>query len=443
MSGETTQTRAEAPAKSIRRGGRRPRRLAQSVILEEDSGPGPARGAVLAIGVAFVAFLAWAGFITIDDVMKTQGRVIPVGDAKIVRHPEGGRVSEILVKEGDVVQEGQILVRLDPKDAVDKLRKMRIARTGIGLLAEDLRALGSGREPDFSFALPEFKGMVEKELLVFASLKQTAEKRRRVLSGRISQTETKLGNIAEREQSLAKNADILEDELELREDLFKKGLTPKKVYLDTQRQVKQAHEDLSDLAVARKQATQVLAETRERLVMLETHLKEKTLDELAVVTTELDRINVALQTLEERVKRMNIPAPAKGIVKNVRIGGAGDTIPAGEVVLEIVPFNGETVVEARISPDDIDRVVVGQSVTVKIKDPAFARYGGIPGELKEISSATFEDENGNVYHKGTIALERSYVGNDPEVNRLLPGMNVKADVRTGSRTLLAYFLGMI
>ena len=156
MSDDTTQTRSEAPAKSIRRGDRRPRRLAQSVILEEEGGPGPARGAGLTIGVAFVAFLAWAGFITIDDVMETQGRVVPVGDAKTVRHPEGGLVSEVLVKEGDVVQEGQILVRLDPKEATDKLRQMRIARTGIGLLAEDLRALGSGREPDFSFALPEF-----------------------------------------------------------------------------------------------------------------------------------------------------------------------------------------------------------------------------------------------------------------------------------------------
>ena len=220
---ETTNT--------LRPGGRQARVMAQSLALVEESGPALARKTLAAAGLGFLALLAWAGFIEIDDATKVFGQVIPAGDAETVLHPDGGTISEILVSEGEVVEQGQILIRFDAGEAKAELEQMETRRAEVGLMAAAFRALNSGGEPDFSFVSSVYQPQAENEKLIFANLKQSMEKRRNVLSARAVNMQEKLGNIAEQEKALAKKASLLEDELELRQDLYKKGQAEKKVYL--------------------------------------------------------------------------------------------------------------------------------------------------------------------------------------------------------------------
>ncbi len=437
-----TQETLEEPS-AMDRGDRRTRFLAQSVILGEEGSHALIRKTATTTVITVIAFLAWAGFINVDDVITTTGRVIPAGEAEAVRHQDGGTVSEILIKDGDIVNQGQVLVRLDRDEAEKNLQDMQTRQVGFVLMAAEMRALSSGGNPDFSVAGPGFEKMVENERLVFASLKQLTEKRHQVLGDRVTQSKEKLEDFAKREKSLSKNAEILEEELLLRKDLFKKGLTPKDVYEKTTKQVEQAHKALAKLAEARKRWEEYRGQSESQLAALKNRQKSRALDELGILNTELDQINESLENLKEQLKRLDIAAPAKGFVKGLRIDAVGAVVEPGTVVIEIIPFGGEANVETRIAAPDIGRVSVGQVVTVRVKASGFARYDVIRGKLKEISASRFTDEKGSAYHKGIITLDRDYVGKDQDLKRLTPGMTVDVVVKTGSRPLFAYLLNTI
>ena len=443
MSDDTATPETPEEPMTMNRGGRRTRFLAQSVILGEDGSPALMRKAAATTVIAAVALLAWAGFINVDDVITTTGRVIPVGEAEAVRHQDGGTVSEILIKDGDIVNQGQILVRLDRDEAEKNLQDMQARRVGVALMAAEIRALGNGGKPDFSVAGSGFEKLVENERLIFASLRQLTEKRRQVLGDRVTQSKGKLKDFAKREKSLSRNADILEEELLLRKDLFKKGLTPKDVYEKTTEQVEQAHKTLAKLAEARKRWREYQSASESLLAALKNRQKSRALDEFGILNTELDQINETLENFKERLKRLDIAAPAKGFVKGLRIDAVGAVVEPGAVVVEIIPFGGEAVVETRIAAPDIGRVNVGQAVTVRVKASGFASFDGIRGELKEISASRFTDEKGSAYHKGIITLDRDYVGKDQDLKRLTPGMTVDAVFKTDSRPLFQYLLNAI
>ncbi len=423
-----------------RRGHRQARVLALSMVLGEEGGPKLAGKAALTIALGTVALVVWAGFIEIDDVAMAHGQVAPGGEAETVRHADGGTVSEILVTDGDIVEKGQALIRFDGKEITEKVQRLEVQRAKRAMLAAQLRALGQGGKPDFSFALPRFKKIADNELLIFAGLKQLTGKRRRILNGRVTAAKTKLNNITEQERELSKDAGLLEEELELRQDLFNKSLTPKTVFLEAKKKVDRAHRDLADLAAARKSTAATLTKARKNSMALISRLRERALDELTIVAAELDAMDESLEDLKSRMKRLTITAPVKGVVKGSHAHPLGESVAPGAVVVQVTPFEGDAVIEIRIVPGDINRVRAGQPVSVRVMAAGFNRYGGISGRLREISPSTFVDDKGIAYYLGIIALDRDSVGQGEGKTRLLPGMDLEADIKTGARTLFATLL---
>ena len=206
---------------------------------------------------------------------------------------------------------------------------METRHAGLAMLAAQLKALSSDEKPDFSFALPRFKENVANELRIFANLKKLTEKRQRVLSDRVTATELKLKNITEQEQDLAKKSELLEEELQLRQDLFKKKLTPEKVFLEAKKQVERAHLDLADLARARKSTARVLDTAKKRAAELSTRLRESALDELTVLSRNMDALGKALDDQNDRLDRLTITAPVKAIVQGLRRHSLGSTVTPG------------------------------------------------------------------------------------------------------------------
>lgn len=434
-----TKDTKEEP-KRIRRGGRQTRFLAQSVILEEAGSSGLIRSAMVAIAIVICLFLIWAHVTKVDEVAVTSGEVVPTGQVQSIQHLEGGIIQEILVDEGETVEAEQILIRLDPSGAATELNQMRARQAGLDLQAERFRAIGSNREPDFSFVGDEYRSLIDDQYSIYQSQLNAAEKRREVVIAQIEQKKQELALFEEKEETLSNNADILLEELLLREDLYKKGLTSKIVYLDIKRQVNDARGELSNLIVDRRRTAESLAESRNKLRELDTNEKEQALTQMGVVTNELAQVNSSLSKLYDRVRRLEIASPIHGIIKGLNVHTNGGVIPAGAIILEIVPLDKELVVETRITTRDVGHLIEGQAVTVKVSTYDFARYGGISGELREISASTFLDEQGDPYYRGIVSLDREYVGNDPDLNKVLPGMTVQADIKTGRKTLLDYLL---
>lgn len=431
---------ADVPDK-VRRGSRQTRFLAQSVILEEAGSSVLIRSAMIAIALVICAFLFWAGITNVDEVAVTTGEIIPTGKVQSIQHLEGGIIAKIPVQEGELVEKEQVLLVLEPSGPVSELNQIKARQAALELQVERLRALGTMREPDFSFVSPEYKDMVADQLTIYESQQDAHIERQQVIIAQIEQKKQELALLDEQEETLSRNADLLLEEFLLREELYKKGLATKIAYLDSKRAVNDARGELSNLIVDRQRTSESLAESRRRLTELDTDSREQALTQMGVVTNELAQVVQSLENVFDRVRRLKVQAPVRGYIKGLKVNTVGGVIPAGAIVMEVVPLDEELIVEARINTRDVGHVELGQPVKVKVTTYDFARYGGISGELKEISATTFIDEvTGDPYYKGIVTLDRNYVGFDPEKNQVLPGMTVQADIKTGRKTLLEYLL---
>ncbi|MEQ8321769.1 MAG: HlyD family type I secretion periplasmic adaptor subunit [Rhodospirillales bacterium] len=426
--------------KKIRRGDRQTRFLAQSVILEEGGSSGLIRGAMLTICIVIMLFLGWSMVTNVDEVAVTSGEVIPSGQVQALQHLEGGIVKQILLEEGQLVEKGQVLITLDETAAVTELQKLAARQAGLEIRSERLRALGIGGVPDWSKVGTRYPNMLQDQQRIYEGSLEAFFSRQETIRKQIEQRRSDLQALDEREQTLTRTADIFAEELEVREKLYKEGLTSKISYLDAKRSMNTARGELSDLISERERATEAIKESQSRLDEIETEFREQALAELSESANELIQVEEALVQARDRVRRLKITAPVRGIVKGLNIHTVGGVIPPGEIITEIVPLDKELVVEAKIKPRDVGHVRIGQPVTVKVTTYDFARFGGISGELKDVSASTFLDEQGEPYYKGIIELDRNFVGHDPSQNRVMPGMTVQADIKTGKKTLFEYLL---
>lgn len=343
----------DAGSKKIRRGDRQTRYLAQSVILEEAGSSGLIRWAMVSIAMVICAFVIWAQITDVDEVAVTSGEIVPTGQLQSIQHLEGGIISEILVDEGEVVEAGQVLISLDPSGAATELNQMKARQAGLQLQAERFRAVGTNREPDFSFAGEPFSNLVEDQYTIYQGQMEAARRRRTVIVAQIEQKKQELALFEEREETLSNKADILLEELMLREALYKKGLTTKIVYLDIKSEVNDVRGDLSGLIVERRRTAEGLTESRNRLRELDTNEKEQALTQMGVVTNELAQVNSSLGKLYDRVRRLDISSPIHGVIKGLKVHTTGGVIPAGAVIMEIVPLDEELVIETRITTRDV------------------------------------------------------------------------------------------
>ena len=443
----TEQNYAEHPKepdkdrrKKLRRGDRQTRFLAQSVILEEGGSSGLVRGAMLTICIVIMLFLGWSMVTNVDEVAVTSGEVIPSGQVQALQHLEGGIVKQILMEEGQLVEQGQVLVTLSETAAVTELQKLEARRAGLEIRSERLRALGTGGVPDWSKVGSRYPGMINDQQRIYEGSLEAFFSRQETIRKQIEQRRADLELLDEREQTLIRTAEIFAEELEVREKLYREGLTSKISYLDAKRSINTARGELADLISERERATEAIKESQSRLDEIETDFREQALAELSESANELIQVEEALIQARDRVRRLKITAPVRGYVKGLNIHTVGGVIPPGEIITEIVPLDKELVVEAKIKPRDVGHVRIGQPVVVKVTTYDFARFGGITGELKDVSASTFLDEQGEPYFKGIIELDRNYVGRDASQNRVMPGMTVQADIKTGKKTLFEYLL---
>jgi HlyD family secretion protein/adhesin transport system membrane fusion protein len=164
------------------------------------------------------------------------------------------------------------------------------------------------------------------------------------------------------------------------------------------------------------------------------------MDDLSTTVTELAQVQESIGRLEDRVNRLVVIAPTRGIVKGLAVHNTGAVVQPGGLVCEIVPVDRELKVEAKVTPRDIGFLKPGQRVKVKVATYDFARYGAVMGTLQQTSASSFINDKGDPYFKAIVSLDRDYVGDTPGMFRVGPGMTVTAEVITGDKTLLQYML---
>lgn len=413
--------------------------LAQPIILEEAGPPRVLTQLVRIASVLFIGLLVWAGIAEIRETALAEGQVVPAGAVYAVQHLEGGIVAEILVEDGDIVEAGEPLIRLRAAGTAAELEQLRAREASLALRAERLRAFVMERKPDFT-AVVGHAELAADQSAILTVQKEARDSQRRVLHARIQKQKAELAALGKQRAALARQVAILEEQLAMRQELLDKGLVSRVVFLETERTLNRTRGELAAVAGRIASTDAGVREARDSLDELDAGLRNNAVKEMGEVTGELAQVREAMVKQEDRVQRLEVTSPARGIVKGLVAKTVGGVIRPGETVMEIVPFDESLVAEVRISPRDIGHLRVGQEAQVRVSAYDVARFGAVPGHLLQVSATTFEDEQGDPYYKGVVALESDHVGKQPSRNLILPGMVVNVAISTGSKSLLQYLL---
>jgi adhesin transport system membrane fusion protein len=414
--------------------------LTTPIEFEEERGFRTARKTMRTVVVVAAAVLLWAGVAPIRELSLARGQLIPVSQTRPVQHLEGGIVSRILVREGEVVEAHQPLMLMNAVQAESELATLQVRAQNLTLLKERMEALTAGRAVDFSGLGPATTPLADEHRLVYQHRLDQREKERRLRLARIAQRRAEIAALQTEIATGRKLLGIEEQQLEMRRRLVALGTASRKQLLDVETALEQAR--------ARVQGSEgKLASTREALAEAEAALAESDAEalklwseELVKTSAELVEVQEAIRKHADRVERLVVRAPAHGRVQHVLQRSSGEVVRPGETVARIVPLDDALVAEVRVRPEDIAAVKVQDKAQLKVTAYDFSRYGKIRGEVTDISPTTFEDDDKHHYYKVLIRCDPVRPGKAGSTWQLQPGMTVDAEIISGSKSLLQYLV---
>ncbi len=415
------------------------KKLALPLMLEESGPPRFYQHLMLVGGVFLALAILWASITEIKELARANGEVTPAGQVQLVQHLEGGIVSALLVSEGEIVDAGQALVRLQPIAAEGDLGQLTARQNAARLKVERLSAYIEARPMDPALAEIDAKLFADETSHLQSSL-NAAQRQRDGFLARIEQRQYEITSLTDQKQSLMEQVRLMAEQVSLREGLVEKGLVSRIVFLETKRSLEQTRVQLISTAGNLASAREALLEEEAGLEELDATLLNDALETRTTTLTELSETQSAIRKLTDRVVRLTVSAPVRGIVQNLATKAIGEVIEPGGLVAQIVPVDDELVAEVRVLPDDIGHIQVGHPAQIKITTYDPARFGAIDGEVRRISASTFRDEQDEPYYKVIIALAKPHVGLGTVHHAVLPGMVVNAEIITGSKSLVRYLL---
>jgi len=408
--------------------------------LAEDPGVRPlVQITALIIGALVVGAVTWTAVTPVQEVAVAFGEIVPAGAVQAIQHLEGGIVKELLVREGQMVEAGQPMVRFNSVTTQSGHDQLLTRRAALSIQAERLSAFAAERVADFS-EFAGFAALVEDQSRVLASQIDARENQRRVLGNQIAEQRSQLGSVKRQRAQLAGSVPLLEWKVNMRNDLTNKGYNSKLMVIEAQRELAAAQGELHRLDGVIATTTDTIAETESRVRELDGRLRQEALDKMGTVTAELAELDKQIAAQGDRVDRLVTSAPVRGIVQELPVKTAGGVIVPGGLVAKVVPLDEDLVADVRISTRDIGFVTVGQPVQIKVAAFDYARYGRIEGILKSVSPTTFFDQDKSPYYQGRVTLAANHVGDTHRQHLILPGMTVEANIATGEKTVLQYLL---
>lgn len=417
---------------------RRTSYLAQSIRLEESSSPRLIRLSILLLAAAVAAAIAWAGTARLDQVARADGAVIPSSDVAVLQHLEGGIIEQVLVRAGDIVEEGQTIVRMSATGAGSELRQLRTRGAALSLRLERLYAQIEDRDPDFSAWAQTYPGLTQEQDRLLTASRETRVSRMQLFEDQLKNQNIQLDTLLSQRGTILESIRLIQEEADLRKELLDKGLTRRFTYLDVLRDLNRTRGQLVQLDGLIAGARQEIAEIETRKVSFVSTNNTQALTEISQISAERAEVMESIERFEDRFSRLEIKSPVRGVVQDLTFTDPGAVVAPGAAVAQIVPVDDEMVVEVLLNPKDVAFVSPGLEATVRVTAYDFAQFGGMPGKVERISPTTITTPNGGSFYTVVIRLDHNHFGPEDGKNMVLPGMIVQADIRTADRTLLDY-----
>ncbi|MEO5376609.1 MAG: HlyD family type I secretion periplasmic adaptor subunit [Magnetococcus sp. DMHC-6] len=397
---------------------------------------------LVAIFIVIVSCFVWAGMTTLERVTRGEGRVVPSRQVQVVSNLEGGIIKKVLVKEGQVVEEGAPMFELD--QTLHQSSYNQVSSQILGLKAKIIRlnAEIKGKSPIFPKSMTqESPNTVLNEMQLYKGRSVKLEAEQQVYKSQIVQRRQELADAISTLQIAMRGLQLAQKESNLIKPLVAKGLEPEisAIQLDQKITELMGKKMTSEGALVRlKSAIQEVQEQSDSLLQT---FRAEAMNELTEASTKLVELEQALPAYQDKVDRTEVRSPVRGVVNRILVNTVGGVIKAGDPIVEVVPLDDTLLVEAMIKPQDIGFLRQGQEVNVKFTAYDFAKFGGLKGTLENIGAdAVTVKNNDETMFPIQIRTDSNVLTMHGKTHQIIPGMVVNVDIITGEQTVLEYLL---
>jgi len=392
--------------------------------------------------VGFVLFVVlWANFAIVDEVTRGEGKAIPSSRLQKIQNLEGGIVAELFAREGQIVEVGDPLLRLDDTRFASNVGETEADRLALTARVERLTAEVEGRDLMMSDSvMRDAPNLANSERALFESRRDQLRDEIGGLEEQLAQRRQEVREMSSKQEQFRSSLSLLRKEIEMSEPLVASGAISPVEVLRLKRAEVESRGQLDATTLALPRAHAAIKEIESKISETRGRFRSEALTQLNEARTELSKLESTGKALEDRVRRTLITSPVRGVVKQMLVSTIGGVIQPGSDMVEIVPLDDSLLIEAKVRPQDIAFLHPGQEAMVKFSAYDFTVYGGLKAELEHISADSITDEEGNSFYLIHLRTDKSHLGTDEKPLLIIPGMVATVDIITGHKSVLSYLL---
>ncbi len=403
-----------------------------------DQEPLRARSLLYWIGLIIVGLVIWSANANLEEVTRGEGKVIPSRQVQIIQAVDGGIVSEILVQEGQTVETGQLLLRIDDTRFVSSFRENRGQYLSLLAKAERLKALSENRP----FSPPEEikqqdPALIQEEGKLYQSTKHELDAQLGIARQQLQQRHDELQEANTNREQLTRQVELMQKELDFTRPLVKSGAVSQVEMMRLERSVIQTRGERDQVLSQIERIQSSISEAKRKIQGVQLTFSNRIRRELSDTQAKLSSLTEEKTALADRVKHADVKSPVRGTVKRLYVNTIGGVVQQGKEVIEIVPSDDTLVLEVKISPKDIAFLRPDLKAQVRFTAYDFSIYGSLEAVVEQIGADTVIDDKGNAFYMIRVHTLKPELGDDLPI---IPGMVAQVDIVTGKKTLLAYLL---
>jgi len=388
--------------------------------------------------LALLVMLVWAAFASIDEVTRGEARVVPTSQLQIVQSVDGGVVTELLVKEGQTVEAGQLLLKIDPTRFVSSMLESRSAQLAMQAKVLRLQALTRGTAfippPELTREVPD---VVAQETRLYESRRAEINAQISIAQNQLGQRQQELNEVRARREQAERGLELMTKELNATRPMIASGAVSEVEVFRLEREVARLRGDREQATAQIARVQSAILEATRKIEEVQLTSRNQMSAELSETMSKLASVSQSGLALEDKVKHADIKSPMRGIVKRLLVNTVGAVVQPGKEVVEVVPLDEALILEVQIAPKDIGFLRPGQEATVKFTAYDFSIYGGLSADVVQIGADSVLDEKGNAFYHIRVRTRKASLG--PNL-LIIPGMVAQVDILTGKKTILSYLL---
>jgi hemolysin D len=409
------------------------------------------------LGILLLIMLVWSLIGRLDIIAVASGRLVPVSYVKVVQPSDAGIIKDILVHEGDSVNEGQVLVRMDASisDADSKQLRAQLEMAGLQMrrIDAELADIGPGMQPGDS---PE---LYQQMLSQYGAHRQAHLDALAAENAALAKAEQDYKSAIEQQAKLRETLPIYQDQERSWNQLVKEGFAGRLMAEERKRQRIEAEQELKSQAHVIEGSRATIQQSRKRIAALESTYRQTLYNERVEATSQQQKFEQEWEKQTHRNDLLELKAPQTGVIKDLATHTEGAVLSPGTVLMTIVPADEPLRAEVWVSNRDRGFVREGQAVKLKISPYPFQKYGMIEGVVKQVSAdatepqqrgggaspqdADSDDRPGGYQFRSIVELKAQYLEQDGVRHKLMPGMQVDAEVALGQRSVIEYMLSPV